>query len=800
MLSRDRIGALPNMAAMKARHHIVLVFALLLQMAPPTLAITAKQNAGLTDVFSYIVIFGGFFIFLKYLLVTAMKKILKEQPGPKEDDFLKEYGYTWDYTFVFKVFDEDDKDKMTELQKEYTMKNVIDRISQAGVETTCFYSCQRDEIYVKTRVKPERLKQEAQKCGYKCLLDSNGLRVKAQQGKKQQDGSSYIWHPISLTDEFQQSSIQPYDYIFGPYQMAPEFNSLFKQYEFNGKKHPFRQIDRIKLLLIIFQAPMTDSPPGGGMDITQMSAVAKGPVVKGQFPIQNFEELNRLQRRWLTMWDYPWNQPVDDVRDYFGERISLYFTYLGHYTELLMPMAFLGAITFCIKCWQATPESLLQPYFTCIMVLWTSIFLETWKGKQATKALQWGMFGAEDAEQDRPLYEGTLSKSPVNGSDEKYYPSALKAYWQQIVMCIIGTMILGVIAVVASIFTFQWWVSVPANAAIFTIKGFNVGTIIASVASSIVIVILNGLYGGNAVMLNGWENHRTDTAYEDALISKIFVFTLVNSFAALVYVSFIKYFLGFTCIKNNCIGDVAGTLSSVFLTALITSAINKVLVTQFAQYNKDKAESAGVEPGCKPSPLEEQYCLVPYDTLLTTLTDYAALTVNFGYTTLFVAAFPLAPTMSCISAYIQIRVDGWRHCQAFQRPAPKSAEDIGVWQEMLELLGYLGIVFNFALLFFTGHWLQDVTWAFRWIMFICTEHTCFCIKVRLGKPHVLLPLFAPLFALNLTPFFHPLTCMPTLRRFLLQPWWTTSRRRFRCSSTGSRLLCQYSLSISPSAL
>lgn len=730
---------------------VVLVAAALLPRGAH--ALSAKQNAGLSDVFSYIAIFGGFFVFLKYLLSSAMKKILQEQPGPKEDTFLKEHGYTWDYVFVFNVFDEDDKERMTELQREFTMKNVIDRVTAAGVETTCFYSCQRDEIYVKTRVAPMRLKAEAQKAEYKCLLDKNGLRVKAQQGKKTADGSVYIWHPISLTDEFQQSSIQPYDYIYGPYNSAPEFNSLYTVYDFEGKKHPFRQIDRIKLMLMIFQAPLTDSPPGAGLDITQMSVVKKGPVVKGQFPIQNFDELNRLQRRWLTMWDWPWNQPVDGVRDYFGERISFYFLYLGHYTELLLVPAALGAGTYILKCYEASPESTLQPYFTCVMVLWSTYFMETWKAKQSTKGLHWGMHGFESAEQDRPLFEGTLSKSPVDGSEEKYYPSALKAYWQQVVTSIIGCMILGVISVVAAIFTFQWWVSQPGPAAMFTIQGFNAGSIIASIANAAVIGILNALYGGNAVMMNGWENHRTDTQYEDALISKIFIFTLVNSFAALTYVSFIKYFLGFTCIRNNCIGDVATTLSTVFLTALITRAINQVLVQQYTQYKKDKEESGGIEPGTTPSPLEKQYCLAPYDTLLTTLTDYAALTVNYGYTTLFVCAFPLAPTMSCISAYIQIRIDGWKHCQAFQRPTPKSAEDIGVWQDMLEILGFLGVVYNFALLFFTGHWLLDVTWAFRWIMFICVEHVCFVMKVRLPLPPPSLPehRFPPLLTLLTSP-------------------------------------------------
>ena len=692
-------------------------------------ALTAKQSSGLSDVFAYIAIFGAFFLFLKYLITQAQKKIAKIHPGLKEDDFLKDYGYTWDYVFVFNVYDEDEKDNMKQLQKDWTMKVIIDKIQSTQMETKCFYSCQRDEIYVKVRCKPERLRDEAQRIKYKCLLEKNNLRVRANQGKKTPDGKTVIWNPISLTDEFQQSSIQPYDFIYGEYKKAGEYQALYTQYEYEGKKHPFRQVDRIKLMLSIMQASPTDTPPGAGMNITEMSAIPKGPVVKGQFPIQNFEELNRLQVRWLTMWDWPWNQPVDMVRDYFGERIGFYFLYLGHYAEMLLYPATLGAGVYILKCYEARPESTLMPYFTVCVVIWSTFFLEFWKQKQATKALAWGMVGFEAEEQDRPLFEGKETKSPVNGETTKYFPSAEKARIQQIVTSLIFSMIIGVICIVAGIFVFQWWVTQPGPAAMFTIAGFNVGSIIVSIAQAVVIGILNTAYGGTAVALNDWENHRTDTAYEDALISKIFIFTLVNSFAALTYTAFIKFFLGFPCIKNNCIGDVAASVSTIFLVSLITRAINQVLVVQYKQYCKDMEESDGIEPGSAPSPLEEQYTLMPYDTLQSTLQDYAGLTINYGYTTLFVAAFPLAPTMSCVSAYIQIRIDGWKHCQAYQRPTPKSAEDIGVWQDMVEILSYLGVVYNFALLFFTSHYLADTTWAFRWIMFIAVEHVAVVLKM-----------------------------------------------------------------------
>lgn len=102
--------------------------------------------------------------------------------------------------------------------------------------------------------------------------------------------------------------------------------------------------------------------------------------------------------------------------------------------------------------------------------------------------------------------------------------------------------------------------------------------------------------------------------------------------------------------------------------------------------------------------------------------------MQYGFTVLFVSAFPLAPTIAMISGYIQIRIDGWKLCQAVRRPQPKVAEDIGSWQDMIEILSMVGVIFNFGQLFYTGSYLKNYTLTFRWIMFICIEHVALGLK------------------------------------------------------------------------
>lgn len=67
---------------------------------------------------------------------------------------------------------------------ELTMGNIIERLLNAGLEAKFFYSCQRDEVYIKIRVELKRLTSEAGRIGYRLQLDPDRLRAKALLGKK----------------------------------------------------------------------------------------------------------------------------------------------------------------------------------------------------------------------------------------------------------------------------------------------------------------------------------------------------------------------------------------------------------------------------------------------------------------------------------------------------------------------------------------------------------------------------------------------------------------------------------------
>jgi hypothetical protein len=111
------------------------------------------------------------------------------------------------------------------------------------------------------------------------------------------------------------------------------------------------------------------------------------------------------------------------------------------------------------------------------------------------------------------------------------------------------------------------------------------GSIIAGMINSIVIMVFSTAYRKVATILTDWENHRTESEYENSMIVKNFIFQFVNSYVSLFYIAFLKgtqlYYIlqcflgrfnvfGFPTVacSPDCMTELAEQLGSLFLTAM----------------------------------------------------------------------------------------------------------------------------------------------------------------------------------------------------------------------------------------
>lgn len=130
--------------------------------------------------------------------------------------------------------------------------------------------------------------------------------------------------------------------------------------------------------------------------------------------------------------------PIDEIKDYFGGRIGLYFNFLGHYTTYLIPLAIVGLIFFIVLLLQsnqsggysyALSNSVCTPLFCICSIVWGQVMYEMWKRREAVKALEWGTtdiggnkLEASDDETERPDYQGGAGLAMVSSVDAGNFP------------------------------------------------------------------------------------------------------------------------------------------------------------------------------------------------------------------------------------------------------------------------------------------------------------------------------------------------------------------------------------------
>lgn len=183
-------------------------------------------------------------------------------------------------------------------------------------------------------------------------------------------------------------------------------------------------------------------------------------VIAQVFPLHDLPALRNLQRKWVRAFLH--RQPLDEICDYFGVKITMYFAWLGHYTTALIVPAVVGFIFWIGFCGrdQAT-EDVGFVLFSFFNVLWASVYVEAWKRYSAELAYRWGTLDQRDEllVEPRPLFTGTLEISPVTGQLEPTYPAWKRNVFRYLVSLPIIIMCLLVVFMVM-IFTLQlqeWW-------------------------------------------------------------------------------------------------------------------------------------------------------------------------------------------------------------------------------------------------------------------------------------------------------------------------------------------------------
>ncbi|KAJ3207271.1 Anoctamin-7, partial [Clydaea vesicula] len=132
-----------------------------------------------------------------------------------------------------------------------------------------------------------------------------------------------------------------------------------------------------------------------------------------------------LKKEWLSKCTL--HQPLDHIRDYFGEKLTFYFAFGSYYTCWLIIYAIFGLIVtfygiYDIRnngaedkwAWRRLYDNKLMPYFSFFTSFWVVVFLEFWKRKTNYLAFEWGLSNFENEESIRANFTPTTNKMGVS--------------------------------------------------------------------------------------------------------------------------------------------------------------------------------------------------------------------------------------------------------------------------------------------------------------------------------------------------------------------------------------------------
>ncbi|KAF7669835.1 hypothetical protein LDENG_00120110 [Lucifuga dentata] len=259
--------------------------------------------------------------------------------------------------------------------------------------------------------------------------------------------------------------------------------------------------------------------------------VARG-VIHQMFPLHEQRILNQLMTSWVQA--VCERQPLDDICDYFGVKIGMYFAWLGFYANSMLYPAVIGFLLWILAEADQTSQDICCVVFALFNVVWATLFLERWKRREAELAYRWGTLDtpAESLEEPRPQFRGVKRCSPITGCEEFYYPPWKRAMFRWLVSLPICLLCLCFVFL-AMLLCLELQEVVMEIQELPSITRF-----IPKILLAVTVTVCDEVYKKIAYWLNDMENYRLQSAYENNLIIKMVFFEFINSYLSLFYIGF----------------------------------------------------------------------------------------------------------------------------------------------------------------------------------------------------------------------------------------------------------------------
>uniref|UniRef100_A0A8C0MEZ0 Anoctamin n=1 Tax=Canis lupus familiaris TaxID=9615 RepID=A0A8C0MEZ0_CANLF len=472
-----------------------------------------------------------------------------------------------------------------------------------------------------------------------------------------------------------------------------------------------------------------------------------------------------LRKEWAQWRRVLRPQPIDDIRDYFGEKVALYFAWLGWYTYMLVPAAAVGLLVFLsgfalFNASQISKEIceahdiLLCPrgdhsrryqqlsdtctfaklthlfdnegtvVFAIFMALWATVFLEIWKRQRARVVLHWDLYGWDEDQEEMAL-------QLINHRDYQLRPHQHSYLRSSVILILSVLMICLMIGMAHLLVVYRVLAAALFNSTLlFQEEQVTTAVVVTgALFHYVVILIMTKVNKCVALKLCDFEKPRTFSERESKFTTKFFTLQFFAHFSSLIYIAFILGRINGHPGKSVRLAGLwkleechlSGCMMDLFLQMAIIMGLKQTL-SNCAEYlgpwlaykcrlMRFKLGRASGDPELRD--MQHNYLLNPVNTF-SLFDEFMEMMIQYGFTTIFVAAFPLAPLLALISNLVEIRLDAIKMVRLQRRLVPRKAKDIGTWLQVLETIGVLAVIANGMVIAFTSEFIPRVVYKYHY--------------------------------------------------------------------------------------
>ncbi|KAK9880345.1 hypothetical protein WA026_010230 [Henosepilachna vigintioctopunctata] len=513
-------------------------------------------------------------------------------------------------------------------------------------------------------------------------------------------------------------------------------------------------------IILIVHKILSDPLTFNEKEIEGLNKMIKSGYIKDAFPLhdgvwqwtearqQYLNDRQILSKYWANFGALYKAQPINLVEKYFGTNVAFFFAWFEHYNNMLCLLAVIGTSLvvmnsfilmnkregLLIEICRASNKTFICPMcgdgecafipiskycettklefaftnasamLSVFIAVFISVIVKIWRRREGSLKVRWNVQHSEEEYKVRADYKikNPYTKiSKLTGKTEYYTPLRIKILRYSVTYFMVVLSIILITLGVISLIVMKIWMTDhldPEDEPKRTMRS----CLIYSVSQVIFIKIFSYLYIGMSQWLTTKEVPKTEKAYDDSVIYKIYLLGFMNNYLPVIYAAFVSDNTGLAgrdrCLPNGCGLTVAIQIFVVVFIKCVGRLVSIGIYQSLRDSRFAMLQTSTVSDTKMYIPTwEKEYYLSNPDKMFLNL-EFFEMMIQFGYISFFGAASPLIAIVAFVCNIFDLRFKAVRLLCKSRRPVPVMAMGIGSWNKVITFISYVSAVTNILIL------------------------------------------------------------------------------------------------------